>query len=176
MTHMATGCDVIKRHVTLKDSIGKVCATGSCAISALVVTWRLMTSHPVAMWVMCKAREPVAHAHAITSGRMTDVTFGHVISEWYGKYRRKSSWIVKRFGKYRRKSSWKVNRYRLYGRKVSWVVKWYGKYGKKVGWIVKWYGKYTIQPIFLPHCPYLFTLQLVYLQCLMTSLPMKRPH
>ena len=32
--------------------------------------------------------------------------------------------------------------YEKYRRKVSWIVKWYGKYGTKVSWIVKWYGKF----------------------------------
>ena len=32
--------------------------------------------------------------------------------------------------------------YEKYRRKVSWIVKWYGKYGTKVSWIVKRYDKY----------------------------------
>ena len=39
--------------------------------------------------------------------------------------------IVKWFGKYRRKASWIVKIYGNYGRKVSWNVKWYGNYGRK---------------------------------------------
>jgi hypothetical protein len=41
---------------------------------------------------------------------------------------------VKRYGNYRRKVSWIVKRYEQYGRKI---VKWFGKYGRKVSRIVK---------------------------------------
>jgi hypothetical protein len=62
--------------------------------------------------------------------------------------------IVKWYGKYRRK--------------VSWIVKWYGKYVRKVSWIVKRFGKYEMWNDilgFLPYFPYLFTLQLIFLLC-----------
>ena len=35
-------------------------------------------------------------------------------------------------GKYRRKVSWVVKRYGNYGRKVSWIVKRFGKYRRKL--------------------------------------------
>ena len=52
--------------------------------------------------------------------------------EWYGKYGRKLSWIVKRHGKHGRKECWTVIRFGNYGRNPSWIVKRYEKYGRQL--------------------------------------------
>ena len=41
-----------------------------------------------------------------------------------------------------KKSKLKCDWYGKYGRKISWIVKWFEKYGRKVSWIVKRFGKY----------------------------------
>ena len=72
--------------------------------------------------------------------------------KWYGKLWKKGKlnskkmgeiWkeIVKWYGNYRRKVSWKVKRFGQYRRQVTCIVKRLGKYDGKVSLIVKRFGK-----------------------------------
>ena len=51
-----------------------------------------------------------------------------------------------KIGKYRRKVSWIMKRYEKYGSKVSCIMQKKSKIQKKVSWLIKWYGKYGRKP------------------------------
>jgi hypothetical protein len=71
--------------------------------------------------------------------------------KWYVKYRRKASWIVKRWKIWKKsrlnsEMIWKIWKKGKLNGEMIWklwkkIVKWYGNYGRKVIWKVKRFKK-----------------------------------